>query len=133
MRTEYRVFGAIFVFMAIANIVYGFMTRWAEFAGGIPFGLVALLCLMIATYLWVTGRRVGIRPEDRDEAEVHEGSGEQGFFSPWSWWPIALGAAAAITFLGVAIQFWLVLVGAAFALVGLVGWVFEYSRGDHSH
>lgn len=133
MKVETMLFTALFVFLTIANIVYGFMTNWGEFAGGVPLGLVAGECIMIATYLWLTARRVGTRPEDRDDAEIHEGAGEQGFFSPWSWWPIALGAACAVTVLGLAIAFWIIPIGVGFAIIGLVGWVFEYSRGEHSH
>ncbi|MCH6468765.1 cytochrome c oxidase subunit 4 [Sinomonas terrae] len=133
MKIESLLFGAIFVFLLIVGFIYALMTHFAEFAGGVPLALVAGLALMITTYLWVTGRRVGPRPEDRQDAEIHEGAGDQGFFSPWSWWPISLGAACAISVLGVAIAFWLVPIGAAFAIIGLLGWVFEYSRGDHSH
>jgi len=88
---------------------------------------------MIGAYLGFTGKRVGMRPEDRSDAEVHEGAGEQGHFSPWSWWPLVLGLASAAGFLGMAIGFWIVYIAAGLALVALVGWVYEYSRGDHAH
>jgi hypothetical protein len=88
---------------------------------------------MIGSYLGVTARRVGTRPEDREDAEIHEGAGEQGHFSPWSWWPLVLGAAAATGVLGIAVGWWIFFIGAGVAIVALVGWVFEYSRGDHAH
>ena len=34
---------------------------------------------------------------------------------------------------GLAIGFWIVYIAAGLALVALVGWVYEYSRGDHAH
>lgn len=133
MKIESSIFGGLFVFMFIAGGVYGFVTGFKEFGGGVPLGLVSGLVFMIAAYLWFTGRRVGMRPEDRPEAEIHEGAGEQGFFSPWSWWPLVLGAACATGFLGLAMGPWLIFIAAALAIIGLVGWVFEYSRGDYSH
>ena len=91
------------------------------------------LGLMIGFYLAVTGRRVGSRPEDRLDGEVHEGSGEQGMFSPWSWWPLALGSGAAVVMLGMAVGVWIVFIGLFLGVIGLVGWVFEYSRGLNAH
>jgi hypothetical protein len=95
--------------------------------------LIAGLSGMIGGYLGFTAKRVGPRPEDRNDAEIHEGAGEQGHFSPWSWWPLVLGLAAAGGFLGLAVGWWIVFIAAGLALVALVGWVFEYSRGDHAH
>ncbi|MCH6471557.1 aa3-type cytochrome oxidase subunit IV [Sinomonas terrae] len=35
--------------------------------------------------------------------------------------------------LRLAIAYWIMPIGAAFAFISLIGWVYEYSRGDHSH
>jgi hypothetical protein len=35
--------------------------------------------------------------------------------------------------LGVAIGFWLVIIGVGFGSVTLTGWVMEYYRGEHAH
>ena len=88
---------------------------------------------MIGAYLGFTGKRVGLRPEDRSDAEIHEGAGEQGHFSPWSWWPLVLGLSCAGGFGGLAVGFWITFIAAGLAVVALVGWVYEYSRGDHAH
>ncbi|NKX52148.1 cytochrome c oxidase subunit 4, partial [Arthrobacter deserti] len=88
---------------------------------------------MIGFYLLFTGRRVGPRPEDRLDAEIHEGAGEQGHFSPWSWWPIVLSAAAATGFLGLASGWWIFYIGVGFSIIAIIGWVYEYSRGLHAH
>ncbi|MCH6470334.1 cytochrome c oxidase subunit 4 [Sinomonas terrae] len=133
MKVESWLFGTgIFFFFPVA-IVYGWLTHWSEWVGIMGIFLLGGLAGMIGSYLGVTSRRVGARPEDREDAEVHEGAGEQGHFSPWSWWPIVLGASAATALLGVAIGWWITLVGAGIGIVALVGWVFEYSRGDHAH
>jgi hypothetical protein len=121
------------VFFVIAATVYGFMVEWHEHVGYLALALVAGLCFLIGTYLYYTGKRVGPRPEDRVDAEIHEGSGEQGHFSPWSWWPLVLGIAAAVSFLGVAVGWWILFLGAGLGVIALIGWVYEYSRGDHAH
>ena len=114
-------------------MVYGFLTHWNEWVGILGILLVGGLVGMIGAYLGFTGKRVGMRPEDRLDAEIHEGAGEQGHFSPWSWWPLVLGLACAAGFLGLAVGFWIVYIAAGLALIALVGWVYEYSRGDHAH
>lgn len=133
MKIEARIFGyGVFFFVPVA-IVYGILTEWNEPVGYLALLLVAGLAGMVGAYLGFTGKRVGMRPEDRSDAEIHEGAGEQGHFSPWSWWPLVLGLASAAGFLGLAVGFWIVYIAAGIALVGLVGWVYEYSRGDHAH
>jgi len=102
-----------------------------EWAGSIAISLSAVLCAFIGFYLGRVHKAQGAElPEDREHAEIDDGDPELGFFSPWSWWPIALAGSAAIVFLGLAAGFWLCFIGVAFALVSLVGWVFEYYRGN---
>ncbi|KRE78475.1 cytochrome c oxidase subunit 4 [Arthrobacter sp. Soil763] len=133
MKIESRIFGlGVFFFVPVA-IVYGIVTGWNEPVGYLALLLVAGLAGMIGAYLGFTARRVGMRPEDRSDAEIHEGAGEQGHFSPWSWWPLVLGLASAGGFLGLAVGFWVTYISGGLALVALVGWVYEYSRGDHAH
>src|SRR4051794_3807282 len=109
------------------------MGNWEEHVGYLGMYLVAGLSGMIGFYLLFTGRRVGLRPEDRLDAEIHEGAGEQGHFSPWSWWPITLSAAAATCFLGLAVGWWILYIGVGLGIVSIIGWVYEYSRGLHAH
>jgi hypothetical protein len=54
-------------------------------------------------------------------------------YAPWSWWPLAIAGSAAVVFLGLAVGWWLVYVGIALSAIALVGWVFEFSRGQHAH
>ncbi len=44
-----------------------------------------------------------------------------------------IGASAAVAFAGLAVGWWLFIVAAPFALVGVVGFVFEYDRFAHAH
>ncbi|MBP2414461.1 hypothetical protein JOF48_003260 [Arthrobacter stackebrandtii] len=133
MKIEAGLFNLVGLFFIPVATVYGFMVDWNEPVGFLALYLLAALCLMIGIYLRMTGKRIGARPEDRVDAEIHEGSGEQGHFSPWSWWPLVLGLACAGGFLGLAVGWWVFLFGAGLAVIALVGWVYEYSRGDHAH
>ncbi|MBE7195793.1 MAG: cytochrome c oxidase subunit 4, partial [Gordonia polyisoprenivorans] len=68
--------------------------------------------------------------EDRQDADIDDGDAEQGFFSPWSWWPFMLGLSLALMFLGFAVGVWISIIGAPLVLVAVVGWQFEYYRGN---
>ena len=91
------------------------------------------LCLLTGFYIMFTGRRLPLRPEDDNEAEVSDGTGEIGFFSPHSWWPLFVGAAAAFTALGFAFGWWMVLIGFVALFLTSIGFVFEYYRGRFAH
>lgn len=133
MKIETNLFVYMMPFFLIVGTVYGFMVEWQEHVGFLALWLTGGLSGMIGFYFAFTGKRVGQRPEDRLDAEIHEGSGEQGHFSPWSWWPLALGTSAATGFLGLAVGWWILYIGMGFAVIAIVGWVYEYSRGDHAH
>ena len=47
--------------------------------------------------------------------------------------PLVIGVAAALAFLALAVGWWILAIAAPVAVVGLVGWVFEFSRGQHAH
>ena len=64
---------------------------------------------------------------------LEQGTGEIGFFSPHSWWPLFMGLAAATAALGFAIGWWLFLIGMLFTVLATIGFVFEYYRGHFSH
>ncbi|MCA1676398.1 MAG: cytochrome c oxidase subunit 4, partial [Actinobacteria bacterium] len=73
---------------------------------------------------------VRMRPEDNAEAEISDGAGELGFFSPGSYWPV--GIALSATVVGFALAFaewWLVAIGVLALLTTIAGLVFEYHIG----
>jgi hypothetical protein len=88
---------------------------------------------LISFYLGFHARRMEPRPEDRKEAEIAEGAGELGFFPPYSWWPLWCALCLATMVLGVAIGWWLFIIGAALGAVALSGLIFEYYRGVYAH
>ena len=132
MKTEAKLFGYIGAFFVVEFFIYGLWSHWDEPVGTVGFALAVGLCLMISFFCWWTGRKTDLRPDDNPEGEIDEIEGDYGFFSPYSWWPLYLGGAIALVFLGLAIGWWLVIL--AMPLVGLAaaGWVFEYFRGENA-
>jgi hypothetical protein len=105
-----------------------------EWVGTISLVLTSLLAALIAFYVGRVHKAQGAElPEDRMDADVDDGDAEQGFFSPWSWWPVALAAGAALLFLGVAIGPWIAAIALPIGIIALVGWVYEYYRRYFAH
>jgi hypothetical protein len=133
MKVETWLFGAGTFFFSPIAIVYGFVTSWKEPLGVTAMLLTAGLSLLIGAYFWVTSRRIDPRPEDDPDGEISMGAGDQGLFAPFSYWPLALAIGCAILFAGLAIGWWLFLIGLAVTVIMLIGWTFEFYRGDHAH
>lgn len=136
MKSEYRVFSIVAAFLFLATAVYAWWT-WVEasphrieFIGTVALVLSGLLCLMCAGYFWVVARRIDPRPEDRPDAEIADAAGEIGFFSPGSYYPFGLAAAA--TAAGIGLVFWLpwlIGIGMIAVLFAAAGLLFEYYTG----
>jgi hypothetical protein len=77
-----------------------------------------------------TSRRVGIRPEDDPNANIEDADPDYGFFSPHSWWPLVLGFSTMVTALGLVFAVWLLILGVGLLMFALVGFMFEYYRGE---
>jgi hypothetical protein len=120
-------------FAATMALIYGVWNDWSEPVGVVGLTLSSLVGFMIAGYLQITrGKMEGIAPEDDPLGEINDIAGDYGFFSPHSWWPLWLAASSALIFLGLAIGWWIVAIGAFFVIPALVGWVFEYWKGPHA-
>jgi len=148
MNASARIFYVLSAFFALAGVAYVVWTLGYEAqslannpSGGAPTGLepvgtvglflTAILALLIAFYLGrIHKSQGGELPEDRPNANIDDGDAEQGFFSPWSWWPVMLAGSAALLFLGLAVGAWIIAIGAAFTAISLVGWTYEYYRGN---
>ncbi|MQA61179.1 MAG: cytochrome c oxidase subunit 4 [Actinophytocola sp.] len=135
MKVEARIFEIVTVFAFFIAIVYGVMTGLMTRDGVEPVGTVALiltggLALLAGSYFRFIARRIEDRPEDNDEAEISDGAGEMGFFSPGSYWPVALAGAAALAGIALAyFQIWLLIIAVGLLLITIGGLVFEYHRG----
>jgi hypothetical protein len=131
MKVEGWLFLGCGIFFGGADIVYWYVSK--EPTGTTALALAVGLALLVGFYMLFTGRRLPVRPEDNPEGEIAEGTGEIGFFSPHSWWPLYLGLSGAVMFAGMAIGWWLFLIGALLVFLSAIGFVFEYYRGEFSH
>lgn len=131
MKVESIIFNVIAVFAAAAAVVYGVWAK--EPVGATALVLSAGLTGMIGAFFWFVSRRIDARPEDRKDAEMADGAGELGFFSPSSYWPFALALSVSIAGLGLAYwYFWLIAIGAAAILCTVGGLLFEYYVGQNA-
>ncbi|AOS65143.1 cytochrome c oxidase subunit 4 [Actinoalloteichus hymeniacidonis] len=132
MKIEAWIFEGTALFAFIVAVIYGF---WA----GEPVGTVALaltggLALLVGTYFRFVSRRMKARPEDDPEAEISDGAGELGFFSPGSYWPFGLAASCALAGLALAMfHIWMLIAAGAVLLITIGGLLFEYHRAPAGH
>ncbi len=131
MKIEGRLFAFGCVLFLLIGAIYWYFSHD-------PIGTTVLimsggLAFLVGFYLLYTAKRVYPRPEDRGEANIDEADPEYGFFSPHSWWPLAVGFAAFLTVLGLVFAVWLIALGTVVLSVALVGWLFEYYRRDFAH
>jgi hypothetical protein len=131
MRVEGWLFLGCAIFFGVADIFYWSLSH--DPTGGTALALAVGLAFLSGFYILFTGRRLPERPEDNPHGEIEQGTGELGFFSPHSWWPLFVGLAAATAALGVAIGWWLFLIGALALILAVIGFVFEYYRGHYAH
>ena len=127
MKASWRLFGGLSVFYVLVTIIY-----WQ--VGGEPVGIGGMLlaaCLagMVGFYVWLTQKRISvILPEDNLSAEIADGAGELGFYSPHSWWPLPVALSACTMGLGLIIGWWLVLIGVGSLMISVIGMVTEYEK-----
>jgi hypothetical protein len=134
MKLSIKLFILIGGFSLLVAVVYGFLTRFDELVGFPALLAVGAMSFMLAVYLWLVNRNTGgVLPEDKLDGEIVESAGEYGHFSPWSWWPLLLGIGCTLGVLALAIDWWILMLGLPVVAIGLVGLIFEYSRGEHAH
>jgi len=132
MNVESRLFEIITAFCFLVGIVYTVLT-------GEPVGVAGLfltggLCLIVGTYFRFVARRIEERPEDNPNAEVSDGAGDVGFFSPGSYWPIALAGSAALLAISLAFFLvWAIVISVIILLLAVGGLVFEYHIHPADH
>lgn len=131
MKIEGKLFAWGCAFYFLIALIYGV---WSKDETGIVLLIfTGCLAFLIAFFVLHTSKRVYPRPEDRKEALQEDADIDYGFYSPHSWWPLPVAACAAITAFGLVYAAWIVVAGAALLILSLIGFVFEYYRGDHAH
>jgi Cytochrome c oxidase subunit IV len=131
MKVEGYLFLGCAVFFGASDYVYWYFSH--DPTGATALALAVGLAFLIGFYVLFTGRRLPPRPEDEPAGEIYQGTGELGFFSPHSWWPLLLGLACATAAIGAAIGWWLFLIGMLAVVLAAIGFVFEYYRGHYAH
>lgn len=131
MRIEGWLFALGFIFYSLIAGIYWFLSR--DEIGTTALALTGALAFLISFYALYTSKRVYPRPEDRSDGEIDEADPEYGFFSPNSWWPLVVAFAAMIIVFGLIFAVWMIVLGLSILLLGLIGWMFEYYRGEFAH
>jgi hypothetical protein len=137
VKTEWRIFGGVALFLFVMAVIYPAWTDaelgHVDFVGSVALVLSGLLCLMCGGYFWFVSRRIEPRPEDRKDADVADGAGEVGFFSPGSYWPFGLALAAAVAGMGMVFwMVWLIAAGLVAVIAATCGLLFEYYTGTRN-
>jgi hypothetical protein len=131
MKASWKLFGGLSVFYVLMTVIY-----WQ--VGGETVGISGMLlssCLagMVGFYVWFTQKRIGTTlPEDNLTAEIADGAGELGFYSPHSWWPLPVALSACTFGLGLIIGWWLSLIGVGALMISVIGMVTEYEKPVNS-
>ena len=129
MKASWKLFGGLSVFYVIMTVIY-----WQ--VGGEEVGIAGMLlsaCLagMVGFYVWFTQKRIGVTlPEDNLTAEIADGAGELGFYSPHSWWPLPVAVSACVFALGLIIGWWLSRIGLGALVISIIGMVTEYEKPE---
>ena len=129
MKASWKLFGGLSVFYVIMTVIY-----WQ--VGGEEVGIAGMLlsaCLagMVGFYVWFTQKRIGVTlPEDDLTAEIADGAGELGFYSPHSWWPLPVAMSACVFALGLIVGWWLSLIGLGALVISIIGMVTEYEKPE---
>jgi hypothetical protein len=134
MHVETWIFLWLTLFFAIAAVIDGLLAP-PEPVGIVALTLTAGLTLIIGTFLRFVSRRLEEpRPEDNDDAEVSDGAGDIGFFSPGSYFPFFLAACVAVLAVATAyLLVWLMVIAVGFLLFVVCGFIFEYHRRPAHH
>ncbi|MFY9232761.1 MAG: cytochrome c oxidase subunit 4 [Candidatus Nanopelagicales bacterium] len=128
MKIEGWLFALGAAFFIPLSAIYWWFSR--DPVGTTALALSGGLAVIVGFYVLFTAKRVYPRPEDRMDGEIDQADPEYGFFSPHSWWPLFIGLGAFIIALGLIFAVWVIVVGLTALLLALVGWLFEYYRGE---
>ena len=127
MKASWKLFGGLSVFYVIMTVIY-----WQ--VGGESVGIAGMLlssCLagMVGFYVWFTQKRIGVTlPEDNLTAEIADGAGELGFYSPHSWWPLPVALSMCALTLSLIIGWWLTVISLGALVISIIGMVTEYEK-----
>ena len=131
MKVEAWIFAITTAFFVVVSPAYWLIA--GDWTGTSALVMTTLLVAMVTLYLGFHAAKMDARPEDRKDAEIADGAGELGFFSPASYWPFALALSAAS--MGLALAFWyswLIVIAGVALLITIGGLLFEYYVGQNA-
>lgn len=133
-----KLFDGLTVFFVVMAVAYIWLTGTSrtgvEWAGATGLVLCTILTLFVGGYMRFVNNRISVLPEDYEDAEISDGAGEVGFFSPGSIWPFLMVTAILFVGYGAAFLNWaLIVVAAVFLVVAICGLVFQYYWGPEKH
>src|ERR1700742_372987 len=131
MKVEGWLFLGCATFFGGADILHWYYSKDPTGTAALAFAVG--LAILTGFYVLFTGRRLPERPEDNPQGEIAEGTGEIGFFSPHSWWPLFVGFSCAVAAFGLAIGWGVFLVGGPVGPFFPLRFLFEYYRGNYAH
>jgi len=128
VKIEGFLFAGGAAFYGLLATIYWVITK--EIVGSTALALTGALAFLVGFYALYTSRRVGVRPEDDPNADVEDADPDYGFFSPHSWWPLAVGIGTMVTVLGLIFAVWILILGVGLLMGAIIGLVFEYYHGS---
>ncbi|MDO5097882.1 MAG: cytochrome c oxidase subunit 4 [Corynebacterium sp.] len=150
MRATAKIMYSMAAFLGVMSLLYFLGTMYLddtgnlyvdgggsfnfEWAGGVSLILAAALALMLGGYLHFTDNRIDVLPEDWEEAEIADGAGTLGFFSPFSIWPAAMSGAVAVLGFGIVfMHYWMIALGAVLLIYTTTMLNLQYGLPKEKH
>jgi ABC-type antimicrobial peptide transport system permease subunit len=127
VRIEAFVLLGVAGFFGIVGAVYWFTSY--EDGGTMMLVGTCLLGLLPGGYYYWWHRKMGDRPEDRDDATIEDGAGQIATFPSSSIWPFVLGMGAFMLVLAFAFGTWFAFPAVGLILAALIGVTAESRRG----
>lgn len=120
LPTETKLFGAIGVCYLVIGVIYAATAR--EAAGIVMLLLGGAFALTVAGFTWVSVRSVQHDVELAEDQLPDEPPDHGDLYLPHtSIWPLGIALGAAVTFVGIAVGWWLILPGAALLVHSIIG------------
>jgi hypothetical protein len=125
VETELTLFAAAFV--AGLAALYWFTSY--EQAGTTLLVLGGTAYAIMCGYLFIQAVRLHrsgtSRPEDRQDGQAADGTGEVGYFPAATVWPAAIGLGAVLVALGLVFGVWFIVIGAIVLAGAVIGYAVE--------
>jgi hypothetical protein len=130
MKASYRLFVGLSLFYALMAVIYYFVG--GEAVGITCISLSSGLAAIVGFYVWFNNNRLGLLPQDNVTAEIADGAGELGFYSPHSWWPLPVALSACAAGLGLLVGWWLTTIALGALFISVFGFALEYEKPSAS-